>query len=268
MLSLNIFSSLIQLFGALYFGFIGLNFLSKFYNYSETLYEETKFEINNFFSSIKQPEKLKASIVLYAFKFRFDQIFKTRITEIFVKAGLFSVMLLFDAANTTDNYFSILLISIFFICNIMNRSYVFIKKIEIKKVSDGESVIDSNILIDGGSKSILEKLFNSSLVYNNLFHIEVLLRSCIFSFIILILYHIPFYYSHFFDFLLGYFHENLFSKVSIIFALFVNFSPYLFLILLVYANNYITKKLAKEAYLEVSKENELVIDNIIKDLPK
>lgn len=239
-MTLGGFSSLIQLFGAFFFGFIGLNFLNDFYvkfnlrinKEEKSIKEQVKTfsndEIFGIHHQLEHLENLKNKIRLV-----YDQRFK----ELFLKGGIYSFFLLFYIGLESQNgmiCFSFLGTSIFFILNTIFRIRFLFSRNTLHNVENiaASATLHKNYfeIKPLKLKDIYDFLFNSYIIHYN-FKRDLKNRFVVFCILLLIVFHIPIIFNYQFYYFENFFNHESFLFISIIISLFSLMFPYILLFL-------------------------------------
>jgi hypothetical protein len=260
------FSSVIQLLSAFYFGFLGLQFIYKYFKPLLDSIEPKNKKVKIFYDNIddKTPGKeIDKNVVAALFWYRssrFSILAKQTFMEIFVKAGLFSVFLLISLAveshKDLKTYNGIFLVTLYFITHTIIRCLPFFKKVRRNDMSANLMAKKPIIFYEYGQDMPLYR----NIVFNHFYYKdekkEIKISGAIFLIKLILLFHLPLFFT---------FPIQLPAKFVIIFVIIVLFLPYLILFAI---DTYMWRVLSKLGNVLDSEnvKNEKELDDVIDDI--
>jgi len=268
-MNLSGFSSIIQLLGAFFFGFIGLKFLSEFYLKFIDRIKKEEDSINDQISTFSTDEIVEISQQLSQLKNIKDKmrlLYDQRFVELFLKGGIYSFFLLIYIGLESQHKlfcFCFLGTSLFFIFNQFFRIRFLL--------SNGTLVDAENIAAPEDLNKryfdvkppefirIYDFLFSSKIVYYN-FKRDLKNRIIVFGIILLFIFHIPLMNHKYFIYLQGFLEINLLVFYSIVITIFSLVFPYILLFLtdtFTFYRVYFIRKIITDK-ISMHNENELL----------
>ena len=269
---LGSFSSLIQLLGAFFFGFIGLKFLNNFYSKfikRINIEEESIIDQVKTFSSIEIADVNELLNQFDNLKNKIRLLYDQRFVELFVKGGIYSLLILFyigieNKSRTIGSSF--ILTSIYFSANIIYRvRFIFLKKplLDIENIAAPEELGKNYFDIERLKfKQIIDFLFNGFKVHIN-FKRDIKIRMMFFVILSILLFHIPIIFHNYFIFVESHFETEALNFVSIILILASLMFPYVLLFITDSFTFYKVSLIRKNITNIISRHNEVEVLQII-----